>query len=286
MGNAAFGALVAKLRKNNNSAEEFTQKTLGERAKISTRNVSRIEQGQVVNLYSYLSKLAEAFQLTELEKVEFYATAGYVYVPEPKKEDRAFLRRLLERFTHPASVRTPLWDFVAFNRYHAVLFGYTQEDLMRMDQGLGPNLLRVLFDPEFQEHHYGGRAAEWGSLSLTVAAWKFRIASFKYQHTKRYQQIVDGVGKYRGFGLAWHGSLTIDEHWEGDVSARQPTVHVHHPAFGRMEFYTLNVPQRDLTEELNVTVYVPVASSADAYDKLRKQVTDNAVYFFREQPVE
>lgn len=52
-----------------------------------------------------------------------------------------------------------------------------------------------------------------------------------------------------------------------------------------MKFHSLRVPQRYLSDALDVSVYVPFAESQDQYDAWRKQVDHNRVHSFTPRPV-
>jgi transcriptional regulator with XRE-family HTH domain len=91
----SFGPIVASLRKNHfelTTGRSWSQKTLADRIGVSSRLIKSIEQGakQSVDVET-LTKLADAFQLTTLERREFFALAAGVtdqqLMPNPPPPD-------------------------------------------------------------------------------------------------------------------------------------------------------------------------------------------------------
>lgn len=157
-----FGRFVRELRRNRmfydagNNYRQWTHAKLAEEAGLTERQIAYVEQGKLSDFSSQrsiINRLANAFGLSEAEKSAFFAKAGLNYAGgEDEQEDRQFIRDLLEQLQYSASVRTPLWDFVAFNGYHRVLWGYSDDDIHKLEhEAIGPNLLRVLFDPSFDK---------------------------------------------------------------------------------------------------------------------------------------
>lgn len=286
MVNKEFGKLVKSLRKQrtyfdeNQYPRQWSQQKLSAESGLSVRQIARIEQGTVVDLKEHLEKLAAAFGLTETEKIAFYAEAGYVYSIEQKGGRQESLRVLLEQLPYPATVRNPLWDFVAMNAYHWMLRGFNQEALRELDEGdLGPNLLRVLFDPYFQQ---ASTAVNEKNIRVE-AVWAFRAASFRYVRTKRYRFLINELKRYPEFERAWRLSESLPDYGSENAERRQPVSRIDLPRFGEMELLSLRLPQRYFGE-IEVAVYVPLASSEQQYQTFRDSVAQNSVTFFRERP--
>ncbi|MBI5931876.1 MAG: helix-turn-helix domain-containing protein [Chloroflexi bacterium] len=296
MGNREFGIFISALRRQHTFFDEqgvlrqWTQAELARRANLSTRQVSKVEQGAVVDLRSMLDPLAHAFQLNESEKAELYTIAGFVYsnTPKPPTHTRAALELFLRQFPYPMTARTILSDFVAFNTYYQTLFGYTTDKIRHLNEGeLGPNLLRFMFDPEFDYLTYIGGESKWRK-DVRLSLQFFRARTFRYIATTRYRQIIEQMKHFTAFDRLWDLSSN-DPHVElgdPDGTPTRPFASVHHPEFGLLEFMPLRVPPRHFGPLLELIVLVPITAREDNYQRLRASIQQNKLYFFDERPVE
>jgi len=285
MSRKAFGEFVRVLRTKRTFLDEhdsyraWTQKELARRCNLTARQISSIEQGRTVDLTPFLAPLAAAFGLNDIEKATFYAKAGFHYPVIVQQRSKDFIHTLLQQIHYPASIRTPVWDFVAFNAYHRVLWGYDAQTLLSLDDGdLGPNLLRVLFDSQF-----GGQTTYQSKRWQEEVVIGFRSSSFGYINTKRYRQIFRHMQKNRDFQRVWNLIENAPDDWHPE---QRPFLKVVHPHYGPMEFISFRIPERYLGRDVDLSVYVPVVPSEEPYRQLRNSVTDNLVYFFREEPLE
>ncbi|MBN1285499.1 MAG: helix-turn-helix domain-containing protein [Anaerolineae bacterium] len=285
MGNKAFGEFVRSLREqrmfeDGDRLRQWTQEKLAEESEfVATAQIARIEQGKVENLRPFLEPLARAFGLSEGQKEHFYAAAGYVYVNE-REPDRDEIREYFQELQFPAFARTPLWDFIAFNSYHCVLWGYTPEKLHELNSGkLGPNLLRVLFDPCFENEQYVGGPERWlANVRRSIQA--FRFESFRHANSPRYRQIIGAMmSRYRDFAIQWQLTEPLTQDQSGHVT--RPFATIFHPEFGPMTFLSLRTPQKYLGNSVDISVYAPLISSQENYQRLLERVKINEVLFFR-----
>jgi transcriptional regulator with XRE-family HTH domain len=284
-----FGAYIKTLRlqrlffDENNFQRQWTQQHLADEAGLSVRQIARIEQNEVVKLEPLLEALAQAFQLSEAEKVEFYAQAGYVYAQEVDQTHRERIERLLGELHYPALARTPLWDIVAFNEYHRVLWGYTSQQLVLLDSGdLGPNLLRVLFDPQFGFRDMMGSTADW-QRSMCQNMVSFRQVSFPYVATSRYRQILRLLQqRYRDFSILWD----LSEREELHHIRTMPFTTIHFPGGEPISVMSLRVSPRFLSKDVFISAYIPLRIDDAAYQQQHANISENRVYFFRDQPPE
>lgn len=292
MGRAEFGQLVRTLREqrtffNQNQRERpWTQAELARQAKLTRKEIARVEQGKVINLQRYLEPLAKALALSQTDKNEFYALAGYVYqdrlnIGWAEAADR--IKSLFERLEYPASARTRLWDFVAFNSSHYSLWGYTPEkmDILNNEKDLlGPNLLRIIFDARFEHHKYKSLTPSegWGH-DFEQVLQTFRSSSLPYINTQRYRQIITGMQNYRSFTRSWALTQPLPE--QNENPSISPIITVTHPKFQKIEFLSLRVPFKYLGCDLDISIYVPLSSSWNEYKLLRKSFKENQVYRFK-----
>lgn len=283
-----FGAYIKALRlqrlffDEHNFQRQWTQQHLADQAGLSVRQIARIEQNEVVKLEPLLDQLATAFQLSAAEKVEFYAQAGYVYAHEADPLPPEQIEHLLSQLHYPALARTPVWDIVAFNEYHRVLWGYTPQQLTLLDSGdLGPNLLRVLFDPDFGFRDLMGTEAEWHSR-MGQNILSFRQVSFPYVATSRYRQIIRIMRqRYRDFSILWD----LSERAGINPTRTMPFTTIYQPAGDPIRVMSLRVSPRFLGKDVFISAYVPLRIDDEAYQQRHRGIRENRVYFFRDQPL-
>lgn len=262
----------------------WTQEKLAQESGLSPNIIRNIEQGKVRFLEPHLEPLAKAFKLTEIQKIEFYAKAGLTYhPPNISEKDREYLKQQLEKIHFPTVARTPVWDIIAFNEYHRIIWGYTEKQLKLLknsDEGIGANLLRVRFDPAFSS------LAPTPNRRPEVIVWAFRSSSAFYSDTERYGQILKYMRKFDSFNRAWQLSENLfADQIEGtylDPITRIATPSVNTP----IEYMSLRIPERYFGTRLDISVYIPTALSEATYQNLRTQVKKNEVYSFKEYDLE
>jgi hypothetical protein len=285
-----FGEYVRTLREQRTFTDSSRRTRQWTRAKLAQESnglltevvIRNIEQGKVANLKNHLKSLALALNLTENAKEELYARAGYVYTKNGTKWDESFIKALFEQLHHAASIRTPLWDFVAFNSYHAELWGHTPQTINALNtERIGPNLLRVMFDPLFQH-----KSKVFGNEiqireDLLRGLYAFRVSSMPYVTTHRYKTIIEGMQRYPEFQYYWAASEGLTD----IPNSLRPLSKIQHATLGIIEFMSLRIPEKYLGNSMEVSVYVPMASSESAYQQIRDKMKLNHVYFFRREDV-
>lgn len=186
-GNKEFGNYIRDLREeqktelDNGRWKRWTRQELAKRTGLTERQIEKIEMGEIVDLRPFLKPLAQVFQLSDNETVELYAVAGYTYPRMGNQQDRDRLQVIFCQINYPASARTALWDFIAFNTYHREVWGHTEKTISVLQDNtvLGANLLRILFDPVFGHEDIVGGKEAWDKdvlRSLRV----FQELSFPY----------------------------------------------------------------------------------------------------------
>lgn len=296
-----FGEFLKTLRQSitpitTSGVKSWTQTDLANTTGITLSTIKRIETGQVNNISVYLEALGDAFGLDDIAKQQFYAVAGYVYpqnIEKVEQIDRERLRNLLTSIDYPASVRTPLWDFIAFNEYHRVLWGYPEnpsEILEANDDVLGSNLLRISFDPDIPNHP-NAHASDLEALELVVR--QFRQLSLGYINTKRYNQIITEMQRFEKFNHAWIRSLALTDK-EISLYRDRGNDGVNHPEYGEIEFMSLRSSFRHLHSSAFISVYVPTKDEAGNYQKLQQAVLEDMeqnpskswVHEFTQRPID
>jgi transcriptional regulator with XRE-family HTH domain len=279
----AFGQLAVGLRKAHRyldadgNERSWRREDLARASGLSIPVIRSIEEGDCAELADHLQKLSDAFALGELERLQFYARAsGYVYPTAIQQSNIDSIKAWLEQLGFPAAARTPLYDFLCFNAYHAALFGYNETKINKLRQGTGANLLRVLFAPEFEARKYLGRDRWESQAEQTIRT--FRTLSFRYRDTRRYREILHGMRQYREFARLWHH---VEEDFDGEVRVKAaphpgPFVQVRDPADGfrsAIRFVSLRISQILLGHDADIAVYVPLAGGdARRYQALCENV--------------
>ena len=284
MNRQAFGDLVRSMRcqrlytDETNDFRQWSRAYLARISGLSERQIRRVETGEVINLYPLLENLADAFGITDLERIEFYAQAGYTYAPEPTIPNLSQLEQLLRQIDYPAYIRTPLWDFLAFNQFSAKLWGYDNPATLALfaENPLRANMLRTIFDPRFEHKAYKGGEANWYQ-DAQRSILGFRTNSFQHGHTERYHELLKGLKALPEFERHW----LLSERMPNDIFApSSPTLAVFHPLYGKMEFMSTRIPARYIGGDIEATIYVPLSASQNRYQQLQQDVTNNVIHRF------
>jgi transcriptional regulator with XRE-family HTH domain len=160
MSQKTFGEYLRDLRRqkyyeDGGNEIQMSRKELARRSGISVNVIRNIEQDKVKDVSPHLKALSNALELDELEKTAFYLMANQPYKSESKVRDKEFLEKLFKPLEYPVSIKTAVWDFIAFNSYHYLLWRYTTKNIALMKTGvLGSNLLRVHFNDKFLHEPY------------------------------------------------------------------------------------------------------------------------------------
>lgn len=290
-----FGKFVRTLRKRERITQEELAEWLSELVggdengkAINKDHVSRIERGAIgiIALQKYINALAECLRLTEPEKVVFFAKANIIYrEPEKKELKRAdrknVIRHEIERiFTHvdyPCFARTRLWDILAFNSYLCAVFGY-DEKMRKMLQKppLKSNLLRILFDEQFNNADYVGGEVKWRE-NVMRSLKAFRRESFRFVGTPRYEEIMNEMNKNRRFRAYWE--LSMEDETPSSKVAR-PEAQIYNPV-GIINFWSLRTAPKFLGDDIDISIYVPVDTKQEIYQKVQLSIQGgNQTYFF------
>lgn len=298
-----FGQLVRAMRKERSYVDEngrkkswtqemLAQHTLPGRAfsnaatrGLTTRQIRDIEDGtvRVLRPSIHIEPLARAFHLSEAQKIEFYAAAGFIYLAAATDNtattfDPAVMTTFLRQLPYPVGVFTPLGDILAFNAYFRAVYGYSTEALRALrEDDIGANILRVYFEPIFHPKTVFGGARKWREQAeRSVRA--FRVLSLRYMTTKRYHQIVNymqGFPEFVGFWELCEGDV-LDEH----NLMVSPFVQIYHPQWGELTFMKFNIPPLYLGHNLVIFGHFPIAESEPRYQTFKVSVRLNDVDTF------
>lgn len=293
----AFGELVRALREDRWFYDDqgrrliWTRRELARRTQtisagsgvyaLTEHNVRDIESGNVALLRPdrHIEPLAHALELTEHQKVEFYAVAGYVYSIASECVSDNQVERLLQWHTFPATAFDSFGDILGFNHYLYLLYGHSPQSIELLNDGsMGPNLLVAYFDPIFNSRVYLGGSDNWEAQILRHLL-AFRTRVFRCRATWRYRDILRGVRHYPEFQRLWNIAEN-QEHGRADFAVN-PVVRVYHPHFGEMEFLMVHVPPSYVGQDVIVSIHIPTHASQQNYARLQACVSENRIYRFR-----
>ena len=234
MERATFGEVVAALRKEQIhflKGQTWSQQDLAIESGLTMRIVGKIERGEQARLNDEMLRgLARAFNLTSLERREFFAMASEV-------SDRNIARRdlrsedvlaevwgLLEDLCTPAFLTDPLFDIVGVNRALLSFHGVSLVELQAFkNTPVGANVLGLVFSSgtslrQMLRH-------EWESIAhANVQQW--RMSTLRYRHTDRFHQLFAALSTFADFRLMWAAGNDV-EHAIEDCSRIRRCVYSH-----------------------------------------------------------
>lgn len=282
--NKEFGGLVRHLRQGyERTGQVWTQKKLALESGglLDAKQIGRIERGEVIlDPVLHLEALAKAFRLTELQKVEFYAAAGFLYRPVEKTDYHKLIDKLLGEHCFPSLLTTPLADIVAFNAYYQALYGHTPAHIAAMREGpLGPNILRLFLDDTFERKVYRGGLEGWREAAKR-SMYLFKISSLRYAASRRYQQIVNELHRLYQPEFDYFWRLTEMQIAGPHEAMIDPTIKIHHPELGVLSFMVLRIPQDFIGQQVFCSVFLPLNPDQHSYEQLLRQIPENHLTVF------
>lgn len=220
MNRVAFGKVVASLRRdrfNFETGRAWRQKDLADRVGLTQRIVSKIERGQQVKLDGgLLQGLADAFNLSSLERSEFFAMASEVNGYETIRRGRCSgeadgvccgevfgqVCGMLESVQAPALVMDSFGDIVGMNRCMVAFYNIDTDVLQakKISDGRVNCLeLMVMGDSASVREVLGGN---WRSVVFGfLQQWRFM--TLRHRHTSRYESIFAVLSNLPEFRAMW-----------------------------------------------------------------------------------
>ena len=211
MEHTVFGKVVAALRKEQisfHSGQTWSQQDLAIEPGLTPRIVGRIERGEQARLDGdVLGSLATAFNLTSLERREFFAMAIEVADQEIVRKDlcdnEVFTEvwELLNSLCAPAFLTDPFSDIVGVNRSLLSFHNISLQELQSFRSTIvGVNNLGLLFAPGTPMKKALGLG--WRSIAhANVQQWK--VATLRCRHTIRFRQLFRELSKFAEFRMVW-----------------------------------------------------------------------------------
>jgi len=260
-----FGRLVAALRQEMG----WTQAQLAQFARVDYPLVSQVERG-VKSLLEreLLLKLAEAFQLTTLERREFFlASTGLEsgqLVRSPvggAAEAEQSLRRmldLLESLRLPAFLLDAYTDVLALN-FTAFAFFQIPPEMMAgaMQVPGGMNALRLVFGRELAARSH--MISNWEFYALSTMRF-FRGTSLRYRATPYYEYLMKSFrdpSEYPLFERYWRMVSAVDQDRDGTYERFE----YDHDSFGHLSYEVVTTVCLTPEGELYLNQYIPTDDS-------------------------
>ena len=263
MEHETFGKIVAALRKEQVdpiSGHSWSQQNLADKTGFTQRIVSKIERGRQAKLDGeILRKLASAFNLTSLERREFFAMASEVNDDEIVRTDScdeevfAQVWELLNDLRAPAFLMDAYGDIIGVNRamlaFHNVSIARIQD---MKGTSVSVNNLALLLDNGTPLRQMMGHA--WQSIAL-VNVQQWRVMTLRYRHTPRYSQLFASLSAYPEFRMFW--AAGNDPERAIDDCSRFRSYSYNHGTHGHVAYTVFVNTSLSIHGELYFSVLVP-----------------------------
>jgi len=272
-----FGKLVAALRQD----LEWTQSQLAEYGGFDIAVISQIERGVKKTLEpELLVKLANAFQLTTLERRQFlFAATGVgdehtlrqpsaALATDTIKSDKVLEKMidLLERLPVPAFLDDVYSDVVAANLIAQAFMQVPQEMLTNAgDIPGGYNTIRLVFGKEMAvRSHIVGNWDEYARTGM----WTFRANSLPYRAHPYFKYLLKAFRnpvEYPLFDRYWRVVSSV----EMDKEADYQEFSYEHDTMGHLNYIASFITALTRYGDLILVQYLPVSDRTKAiFDQL------------------
>jgi transcriptional regulator with XRE-family HTH domain len=283
-----FGELVAALRQDLN----WTQFQLAEYSNLDNAVISQIERG--VKKYfepRLLFQLANAFQLTTLERREFLLAASgldqkeIVRQPSAATSTNVFsVRRTLDKMIELAGlIRLPTFvtdvysDVIAANNIILLFFelpaGFAEQG-SRVPGGY--NTARFNFGKDLVARSYV--IDNWDQYALNSMR-SFRENSLRYRAQPYFKYLIKvfrNQNEYPLFNRYWNMVSSVEQ----DKDANTDYFSYHHERFGEIKYMSSTTTSITSFGELFLVHYLPLdANTSQVFEQLAQQAGQGAVTF-------
>ncbi len=283
---AEFGLLIKTLRQNSIDqwGNPWTRESLSKAVHLSPDQLGRLERGDRKYLDTQTLKLlADSFNLTNLERKEFfYAALGLSDEELFSQEDSiSQLKNLLaetDNLQVPIMLLDAYADIVAANNATLNLFMMTPELLDYTRQiPAGQNLLNLVYAPAFGAREILGPF--WRKLA-TIEILLFRRSTLRYRHTAYFKYLFKILLKEKQFDIDWYFCQRYADRY--DITYVHFTYE--HPRFGPLSYVATETIISTRKGELYLLIYNPVDDRTTSVFKGLKRSNGNRVYRFAPWP--
>lgn len=232
-----FGLLVKELRKNcyDCYGNKWTRESLSREIHLTPDQLGRLERGNRKYLDAQtLHLLAKAFNLTDLERKEFfYASTGLddyeLYNNQEPDEQLVNLIYTIQNLQFPAYIIDVYADIIAANKALLNLYQTTPEVIESLSQHpVGLNLVGFAYSSDLFKELLGSR---WRK-SAVMLLLEFRRSTLRYRHTEYFKFIFKNLLTEKNFDIDWYSSHRHEEHF--DLTYEH--IEYEHPLFGYLSY--------------------------------------------------
>ena len=261
MNHEDFGKLVQVLRKEHRDESDkiWTQEILSQKTNLPKRTIGRIEDGTLQKLdAAILLKLAEAFELTIMERKEFFFAAVGI------NDDRVAASRssavtildplidTIESIELPVFVNDVYGDIILANR-SVIRLLEIPEKLLESARNLpaGYNIMRLLFSPDSNFRDLTG--VQWDSSARHNMQF-FRGISLRYRLDPYFEYVLSALRGFRMFRKYWEQACFNED----DSSADNVCYDYNHPTHGRLRYLANISTTSTYMGGLYSVIYIPL----------------------------
>jgi transcriptional regulator with XRE-family HTH domain len=283
-----FGELIAALRQDLG----WTQFQLSENADVDDAVVSQIERGVKKHFEpELLFQLANAFQLTTLERREFVLAASGLDQKQIVRQPSAAMatdvfdvKRVLEKMIElTGQVRLPAFlgdvygDVVAANNIILSFFKLPPEFVVNADKiPAGYSTVRFNFNKDLVARSHV--VDNWDSYALS-AMRTFRESSLRYRahpYFKYLMKIFRNQNEYPLFERYWKMVSSVEQ----DKEASTDHFSYHHQEFGQVKYISSATVSITSFGELYLIQYLPLdENTGHVFEQQARQARQGAVRF-------
>ena len=288
MNRSDFGELVAALRQD----LAFTQSDLARAAEVDPAVISQIERGvKKVFEPELLFKLANAFQLTTLERHEFVLAASgldqeqIVRQPSAAVSTDAFnVQKTLDKMVDlTGQVRLPAFlcdvygDIIAANYIIVAFFNVPPEFMEKAGQSPGGyNMIRLSFGKDLVARTLV--IDNWDQFALNTMR-AFRENSLRYRaqpYFKYLMKLFRDRNEYPLFDRYWKMVSSMEQ----DKEANTDYFSYHHHEFGEIKYMSSSTVSITSFGELSLVQYLPLdANTSQVFEQLAQKAGQVAARF-------
>ncbi len=268
-----FGLIVKALRKHSldKSGNRWTRETLSRAVHLTEDQLGRLERGDRKYLDNQtLMLLADSFNLTKLERKEFfYAALGLkdeeLFNQENPETQLANLSEIMGKLLVPAFLTDVYMDIVLANKAVMDLYQVTPARLNRFKKTpAGYNQLYLIYSSKSGLRDLIG--SHWREAAK-MTLLEFRRSSLRYRYTNYFQYLLNTLLKIKDFELDWFSSYR---------NANSPDLTYErfeyvHSFFGPVTYNATETTINTMKGELTMVLYNPAnPDTAAVFDELMK----------------
>ncbi|MCP4527899.1 MAG: hypothetical protein GY833_18590 [Aestuariibacter sp.] len=270
-----FGKIVQKLRVY---TTRMTQVALNEKFDLPDKTIERIENGNYVKINTeLLGNLADEFNLTTLERKEFFLAAiapdhGQL-IDRDITDSLTILDKLITAMKGvclPVFINDVYSDVIAVNNMTLELLN-VKKALARATEGVDRfNLMRFLFEDDSIYKQLVGKS--WQAAALQNVSY-FRRMTLRYMAESYYDQIFGALQNYGSFKTFWE-MVASREFAEGKDRSDVVIYEYDHPTLGHIKYVATDSQAVTRDGELYYVQYTPADDHTRKMFKKLKEETD------------